>query len=507
MKRRKGKVLLSGAMVFLVGVLITASVEAQTRVSIGVTETMETYNPYGDSVALLYGIWCQVMGCLGTYDFNKADYVGMLAERWEVKDPNTWFFFLRRDARWHDGSPVTAADVVHSYNRTMKDPQTKQKQNVITIASADIVNDYTVKFITKKPTAPLVDYLFDRLIITSKAIYEKYGPEVADKKYPIGSGPYKFKELVPGQRFVIVKNPDHPDARKNPQAPDEIIFRVMREPEQRVTAFLNGEIQIAQFIPPHLRKRADNPPNTRVVAADSVEIMFLAMQPKPPFDKKEVRQAVSYAIDRDKIINTLLEGQATRLDGPVGPGQYAYDPNLKLKYEYNPEKARKLLAQAGYPNGVDVGLQTPVGRYTLDKQITEAMVPMLNAVGIRTKLVTPEWPTLWANVQKGLVPFYYMGRGGIVDPSRALAQYFETGTSPRIAYSNPKLDRLLAKERETFDPEKRKKILGEAMSLITEEAPAHFLWRHQLLWGLAGNIDYKPRPDQRVMGLDIRVRR
>jgi len=507
MKGPKGKILFLAAIASLILGSVAQRVDAQTRVSVGVTETMETYNPYGDSVALLYGIWCQVLGCLGTYDFEKADYVGTLAERWEVKDPNTWVFHLRRDARWHDGSPVTAADVVHSFNRTAKDPQSKQRQNVAPFAKAEVVDDYTVRFVTKEPTAPVVDYLFDRLIITNKTIYDKYGPEVADRKYPIGSGPYKFKELIPGQRLVVVKDPKHREAKKNPQAPDEIIFRVMRETEQRITALLNGEIQIAQFIPPHLRKRVEKDPNNRIVAADSVEIMFLAMQPRAPFDKKEVRQAVAYAIDRDKIINTLLEGFASRLDGPVGLGQYGYDPNLKPKYEYNPEKAKKLLAQAGYPNGVDVELQTPVGRYTLDKQITEAIVAMLQAVGIRARLQTPEWPTLWANVQRGKVPFYYMGRGGIVDPSRALAQYFETGISPRIGYSNPKLDQLLAQERQIFDPVKRKRALVEAMSLITEEAPAHFLWRHKLLWGIAKDIDCKPRPDTRIVGLDIRVRR
>ena len=454
---------------------------AQTRVSIGVTETIETQNPYGDSVALLYGIWCQVYGCLGTYDFTKGDYVGMLAERWEAKDPNTWHFHLRPDARWHDGSPVTAADVVHSFNRTRKDPQSRQGQNIATVERAEVVDQRTVRFVTKEPTAPLADYLFDRLIITNKAIYEKYGPEVADREHPIGSGPYKLKELRRGERLVLAKNSQHPDIKKNPNAPDEVIFRVMREPEQRVTALLNGEIQIGQFIPPHLRQRVQTHPNTKVVTADSVEIMFLAMQPKPPFDKKEVRQAVCHAIDRDTIIKTLLEGLATRLDGPVGPGQYGYDPKLQFKYEYSPSKARKLLAQAGYPNGVDVDLFTPVGRYTLDKQINEAIVPMLQAAGIRAQLKTPEWPALWANVQNGLVPFYYMGRGGIVDPSRALAQYFETGVSPRIGYSNPKVDQLLDDERGTFDPEKRKNKLAEAMRVITEEAPACFLWRHQLL--------------------------
>jgi peptide/nickel transport system substrate-binding protein len=507
MKRRNSNAVLAAAIVSVWIVSFPVGAGAQTRVSVGVTETMETLNPYGDSVALLYAIWCQTLGCLGSYDFEKGDYVGWLAERWEVKDPNTWHFYLRRDARWQDGTPVTAADVVHSINRIKTDPQSKQKQNITPIANVEAVDSHTVKITTKQPTAPMTEYLFDRVIITSKAIHDKYGPDVADRRYPIGAGPYKLKELIPGQRMVIVKNPDHPDVKKNPRAPDEIIFRVMRELEQRITALLNGEIQIAQFIPPHLRKRVESNPNTKVVSFDSIEMMFLAMQPKPPFDKKEVRQAVAYAIDRDKIISTLLEGQAGRLDGPIGPGQYGYDPELRPRYEYNPDKARKLLAQAGYPNGVDVELQTPVGRYTLDKQINEVIAAMLNEVGIRTKLQTPEWPTLWANVQKGRVPFYYMGRGGVVDPSVALAQYFETGVSPRIGYSNPKLDKLLALERETFDPAKRKKVLSEAMSLITEEAPGHFLWRHKDAYGMAKNIDLKPRPDYRIFGLDIRLLR
>ena len=274
------------------------------------------------------------------------------------------------------------------------------------ISEAQVGDKYTVKIITKKPTAPLLAFICDRLIVTSKAIYDKYGPKVADRKYMYGGGPYRLKELIPGQRLVLAKRPDHPEAKKNPQAPDEVVFRVIREVEQRVTALLNDEIQIAQFIPPHLFKRVDSSPNHRIASVASIEIMFLAMQPKTPFDKKEVRQAVAYAIDRDKLIKTLLQGRATRLDGPLGPGQYGYDPNLKPRYTYNPKKARELLAKAGYPNGVDVKLYTLVGRYTLDKQVNEAVAAMLTEVGIRTKLQTPEWPTLWANVQKGKVPFF-----------------------------------------------------------------------------------------------------
>jgi peptide/nickel transport system substrate-binding protein len=106
---------------------------AETRISIGVTETMETFNPYGDSVSLMYSVWCMVLGCLGTYDFDKGQHVGLLVERWEVKDPKTWIFHLRRDIKFHNGAPLTAEDVVHSINRIRTDPMSKQRQNISAI--------------------------------------------------------------------------------------------------------------------------------------------------------------------------------------------------------------------------------------------------------------------------------------------------------------------------------------------------------------------------------------
>lgn len=482
---------------------------AQTRVSIGVTETIESHNPYADSVSLLYGIFSEITGPFCTYNYAKGDFEGRLAERWKAENPTTWIFYLSKNYKFNDGTTVTAEDVVHSImNRVIGDPQSKQKASVApSVVKAEAVDKFTVKITTDKPTAPLLSFLCDRLIVTSKAAFDKYGRDAADKDHMMGGGPYQLKELIPGQRLVLQKRPDHPDAKKNPRAPDEVIYRIMREPEQRVTALLNDEIQIAQFVPPHMRQRVQSSKNLRITPVDSVEIMFLAMQPKPPFDKKEVRQAVCHAINRDQIISTLLQGEASRLDGPIGPGQYGYDPNLKPKMNYDPEKSKKLLAQAGYPNGVDVELQTPVGRYTLDKQLTEAMIPMLNAAGFRAKLLTPEWATLWANVQKGTVPFYYMGRGSVQDPSAALHQYFHTGETPRIGYSNPKLDALLDKEQQEFDPKKRRQYLSQAMSILTDDAPACFLWRHKLLWGLNNRVEYKPLPDARMYAIEMAVKK
>ncbi len=482
-----------------------ASSGGPTRVTVGVTETIESQNPYADSVALGYAVWCEILGCLVSLVPGTSDYAPGLAESWEVENPTTWVFHLRPNARWSDGSPFTSADVVHSINRIRNDRDSKQKQNIAPVSDVQAVDEHTVKIMTKEPTANLLSYFADLLIITSKAQYDQYGPDGINNVAPVGTGPYTFKELVPNQRFVIAKTPNWWGGAVN--GPDEVVYQIMREAEVRVTALLNGEIQIAQFIPPHMIDRLNSSPNVKVVTTDSVELMFLAMQPKvKPFDNKLVRQAVAYAIDRDAIIQGVLMGQAKRLDGPIGPATYGYNPDLQPKYTYDPQKAKQLLAQAGYPNGVDVELVTPVGRYIQDKQVSEAMAQMLTQVGIRTKLLTPEWPTMWADVQAGRTAFYYMGRGSVLDPEPALSQYFETGISPRIGYSNPQLDALFAKSRATFNEAERKKVLSDLMSLITEEAPAHFLWTHNMVWGMAKNIDYTPRPDTRIFANEMRVK-
>jgi peptide/nickel transport system substrate-binding protein len=489
---------------------VVASAQSKSQVTIGVTETIASYNPYADSISMGYAIWCQVYGCLGVFDFDKGDYVGMLAERWEVDkaDNNIWTFHLKRGVkRQNDGKELTAEDVVHTIHRINTDPQSKQKQNVGPIKEAIAVDSHTLRIVTKKPTASLLEYLFDRLLISGKDLYEKHGARDADRKYPWGWGPYKLKELVIGQRIVLEKDPSHPDAK--PQHPDTLIYSIMREAEQRVTALLNNEVQIAQFIPPHLAERVKQAPNAQLEPTNAVEIMFLAMSPKhKPWDSTKLRQAVCHAIDRDLIIKNVLKGQAARLDGPIGPGQYGYDAEYAKKelfVAYDPAKARELVKASGY-NGEPVFLDTPVGRYINDKEITEAMIPMLNAVGINARLRTPEWATLWADVQRGRTAFYYMGRGSVVDPSVALSQYFETGGSPRIGISDASIDKTLAAERVAFDPAQRKKALNAAFKAIEDAAPACFMWRHHMLYGQSKKIEHKPTPSGRIFGTDIVVK-
>ena len=183
-------------MIFLASAAILGKWDfatAQTRVTVGVTETIETYNPYGDSVSLLYGIWSEVTGPFCTYSYAKADFEGRLAEKWKVENPTTWIFTLNKNYKFNDGSPVTADDVVHSImNRVIKDLQSKQKASVApSVVNAEALDKFTVKVTTDQPTAPLLSFFCDRLIITSKAMFDKYGREVADKTYS-GPGDYSL---------------------------------------------------------------------------------------------------------------------------------------------------------------------------------------------------------------------------------------------------------------------------------------------------------------------------
>jgi len=475
---------------------------AAGRVTIAVTETIASTNPIADSVNLMYGVWCQVYGCWTRYDDKTQTYVSDFFESWKVEDPTTWVFTMKPGLKRHNGEPVVAEDFIHSINRIKTDPQSRQAYNVAEVSEVTIRDPRTIVVKTKTPASPLPDYL-TFVIIMSKAQWDAHGRD-ADRD-AFGIGPYKLKKLVVDNYIVLEKDPTNPQV--TPDNPDELVFQIMREPEQRVTALFNGEVQIAQFIPPHMVERVEQNSSSKIVMSDSVEAMFVAMSPlAPPFDKKEVRQAVGYAIDRDTIIKRVLQGQATKINAPVGPGQVGYSPNIDYKYTYDPAKSRELLKKAGYPDGVAVDFYATVGRYTLDKQICEAIAQMLNRGGFRVNLKTPEWSTLWANVQKGGVPFYYMGRGSIIDPSVMMQQYFGTGGSPRIGYSNPALDKLLVKERETFDHDARMKVLQQAMGVINDEAPAIFLWRHGMAWGLSKSIEFAPEASGYIYGAKIHVK-
>ena len=473
---------------------------------ISTTERLITTNPYGDSNAQMYSIWCQIYGCLGVYDWQQKKYVGMLAKGWEVIDPKTWRFHLRTDLKRHDGGPApTAKDVVHAYRRIISDPESTQKSMIADVADVTVAGEYAVDFHTKAPDAILLSFLFDRFAVSSEELFTKLGRD-ADNKAAFGWGPYKLDEFVLDQRVVLSRNDAYPSI--DPRAPKRVIYQSIMEPEQRVTALLNGEVEIARLIPPHLVNRMENRTDVSVVRTDSIEHMFLGLNNAfKPWDDVRVRRAASHAIDRDLIIKRLFNGDATRLDGPVGSRpSVCYAGGVKGAYAYDPAQSKKLLAEAGYKDGgPEIELLTSNNRHIADKLVAEVIAQMLTRAGFKVKLQVLEYAKLWSLVRPGKAPTYYFNRGSVFEPSDSMAQYFETGGSPRIGYSNPKFDELIARVRQEFDEPKRCALLNEAAAIVVNDAPMIHLWTHALVSGVRKGITYPANASGEVWLANVRM--
>ncbi len=261
------------------------------------------------------------------------------------------------------------------------------------------------------------------------------------------------------------------------------------------------------YLSPQLAPRVESRQDVRVARAPGQRMMFLAMNPQyKPWDNLLLRQAVSYAVDRKELIDGVLSGHAYPLDAPIGPPQFGYSPDIGPKYQHDPERARQLLAQAGYPNGLDVEMFAPNGRYIKDKELAQALVGQLARVGIRAKLTAQDWGIFWPAVGDGKVPFWFGGRGSIIDPDEYLHQYFRTGVSKRIGFSDPTVDALLDQERTIFDPAERIKVLHQGMSEILKRAPVAFLFMYEDTYGVSNRLDWTPRTDEHVYAWDVRLK-
>jgi peptide/nickel transport system substrate-binding protein len=418
---RKFPFVLCGALALLVS---PVSSSAKDRImTITATEPMTTDHPYGESSAPVYSMWCHIYGCLGRYDHGDEKPVGILAEKWEMIDPLTWRFTLRKDLKRHDGGPgPTSADVVHSFNRIRTDKESVHRSFVANVDTITPIDDHTFDVKTKEPAVNLVSALFDRFIVTSAELFEKHGRQ-ADRKFPFGWGPYKLEEYSSDRRAVLRKNTEwrEADGFVPKESPDVVILQQMREPEQRVTALLNGEVHVARLLPPQLLRRFEGRKDVKVHKVGGIEVMFLAFNNKmEPWTDVRLRRAVAHSINRKLIVDRLLGGNAVVQDGMIGPNQFCYTGAPDRVIEFDPAKAKKLLAEAGFKDGgPEIDFYTAVGRYVSDRQVAEVVAQMLRQTGFRVRLHTPEYANFWAEVRRGRSPFYYMGRGSVFDATDA----------------------------------------------------------------------------------------
>jgi peptide/nickel transport system substrate-binding protein len=498
---KKGTVLGVGAMAapYIARDAFAASRE---RITIYHSSVADSLHPYDHSSSPIYGDWQHIMEPLVEYDYKRKDYVGILADSWEFQGKR-WVFRLKKGIKFHNGAPLTSKDVAFSIYR-MRDEKggSLQGSNFKDVTEVQTPDDQTVIFATKQPLAVFLDRLENRFIL-SKVAADKYGDQLYQN--PIGTGAYKYVTYQRGGNFVFTRNDDYWGGKANIK---EVVFRKVTEDAARLAALESGQADIINNVPEHEVARLKRHPRVKVERIEGLRMFFLALNVAfKPFDNKLVRQAVNYSVDAPAIIRNIFDGIGYVTDGPVGGNVLGADPKLK-RYPYDPRRAKELLAQAGYPNGCDVQLYYSSGRYPKDREVCQVVAAQMVKGGFRVELISQEWALFWdkTGVNGGKLPFYYIGRGSLTDADTLYDQYFRTGTTKRVNYSNPELDKLIEEQQKTPDMKKRVAILQQAGKILMEEAPFVPLYNLADIYGTAKNVEWKVRPDEKVLAWDMKIR-
>ena len=475
---------------------------SRDRVTIYHSSVADSINPYNHSSSPIYGNWQHVMEPLVELDYKKQDYVGILADSWQFQG-NKWTFKLKKGIKFHNGSPLPSKDVAFSIEK-MRDEKggSLQAPNFKDVTEVQTPDDLTVVFVTKQPLAIFLDRLENRFIL-SKVAGDKYGDKLYDN--PIGTGPYKFVSYQRGGNMVFTRNDEYWGGKA---AIKEIVFRKVTEDAARLAALESGQADFINNVPDHEVARLQKHPRIRIDKIEGLRMFFLAFNTSfKPWDNKLVRQAANYSVDAAAIVKNIFDGIGYPINGPVGRNVIGADPKLK-RYPYDPQKSKELLTKAGFPNGCDIQLYYSAGRYPKDREVCQVVAAQMVKGGFRVELVSQEWALFWdkQGVNGGKLPFYYIGRGSLTDADTLYDQYFRTGTTKRTNYSNPDIDKLIEEQQKTADQKKRIAILQKAGKMIMEEAPFIPLYNLADIYGVARNLVWKMRPDEKVLGWDMSIK-
>lgn len=391
-----------------------------------------------------------------------------LAEKWEQVDDVTTVFHLREGVKFHNGEPLKASDVKFSLDRMKKSPQVSHI--IGAIESVEVVDDKTVKIKTAKPFGALTSHLAHTAasILNEKAVKES-GDAYGQK--PVGTGPYKFSNWQAGDRIVLVANEDY---YKGVAPTKTVIFRNIPEGTNRTIGLETGEVDIAYDLEPVDKDMVRNHKKLDFVEEPSLSMTYLGFNTKKaPLDKVQVRQAIAYAIDVDSIVEAVYQGGAVKANSPIGPKVFGHNPNAK-NYEYNPEKAKELLAAAGYKDGLKIKLWT--NDNPIRRDIATIVQDQLKQVGIDVTIETLEWGAYLDGTARGDHDMFILGWVSVTgDADYGMYPLFHSsthgGAGNRSFYSNAQVDELLDKGKNSVNPEERKEAYIKVQEIVQEEVP------------------------------------
>jgi ABC-type transport system substrate-binding protein len=415
----------------------------------------------------------------------RSNIVPQLATEWSVSSNGlTWTFKLRRNHKFHDGTPVNAAAVKASFERLF-DPRNNFSRRTLfeVIKRIDVVDEYTVAFSTEKPFGAMLNTMANpSASIVSPTAAAKQDVSTFGRS-PVGSGPFFFREWIRGTRIVLSKNPAHWLASQSNIT--EIEYRPIPDDATRAIGLETGELDFVTTIAPQEAKRLANNPNLVVYNLPRSRIQGLyPNMTKKPWSELKVRQALAHAIDKRAIVDTFLAGFARVADSPLPPGVFPYKAQA-VRYDYDPERAKRLLAEAGYPNGFSASMWVPIGTYAAAQQISEAIAEMLRKVGINLKLEVMEsgqWLVLLRSKgpRESTLEMTYYGWGTQTgEADYALRLVFHSGNfAPdccnRNFYSNTEVDALIDRALGATSVAERRAAYERAQEILWRDLP--WIW-------------------------------
>ena len=429
--------------------------------------------------------------------------INRLASSYQNIEPTRWRFHLRKGVTFHNGESFNAECVRFTWKQIFAPGSvSRMKGQFNTIADIKVLDDYTIDIITKKPDPSLVARLTMFHIVPPK-----YISEVGQAKFgrnPIGTGAFKFVEWVRDDRLTLKRNEKYWDG-PHPTV-KEVVFRVIPEIQSRLAALQTGEVDIASNIPPDLAKRVDTKGRFDLKSVLTTRVIYLDFSSTPgsPILDKRVRLAINYAIDRDAIIKHVLENYGEKVATLAPRIVFGYDPSIP-PYPYDPKKAKRLLAEAGYPNGFSIEMAGPAGRYMRDKEILQAVVGQLDKIGVKVDLKLLEWGSHLTKIaSRTAAPIFMLGWG---QTSLDLDHYFEPIYHSKGAYSqknDKELDNLIDKARYEIDVIKRKDLYSKIQKLVYDQAYLCPLYEQKDLFGVNKRVDWTPRGDEMVFIRDLK---
>jgi len=467
------------------------------------------YNPIREVV---------IMGTLGwdslLYRNDKFEYEPLLAKSFKWVDDVTMEFVLREDVKFHNGKQFKAEDVAYTINHVVaKDSGTTTRSNVDWMKSAEVVSDFVVRINLVKPFPAALEYLAGPVVIYPKGNFDNAKDVGGKKDYgtapAMGTGPYIVSAQKPGEAFTFKANPNYFGGPKGKPKIGTIVFRVIPDPEAQIAELLTGGVDWLWDVPKDKAEQIGTMGPITVVSAPTMRISYVqfnssARPPcatgkcaatgdggvQSPFLKKEVRMAVAHAVNREAIAKNLVGGASEVMHSACYPTQFGCTSDVP-RYDYDPAKAKALLAKAGYPNG----FETDIYAYR-QREYTEAVIGDLAQVGIKANLKYMQFKALRELVWGAKTPFNNMtwGSFSINDVSAILSVFFNNERDD--LNMDPEVAAWLVKGDTSVDPAVRKENYKKALTKIAQEVYWLPLFSYSKYYAFSKDLNFKPTPDE-----------